>query len=494
MLLIVLTSLSIFGSHLLMAQTAKAKKEGKVHLAMPAYEKYIDEKTDAHLKEFIELVSIPSISSMPSHKADVQKTAEWIVRKLQTIGMTTAQTIATEGNPVVFGSWDKAPGKPTVLIYAHYDIQPVKDAEWDIPPFAPKLVDGKIMGRGASDDKSGVMIPIWAIETLLSKDGKLPVNVKLIFEGEEEMGSIHFNQFLTANKELLKADFALNADGGQENDNDPSIVMSLRGATTMEFTAKTADLDGHSGEYGGKTPNAVVALSQIIASLFNKEGNVAVEGFYDKVIPLTAAEKIKLKKVPYNPTKDMKYLGTTAEVGDTNYLPLERTWYRPTLEITGMQGGYTAAEGSSNIIPGKAFARITCRLVENQNGAEINELIIKHIKKYCPVGVTLSFKPSGHFARPMKFPSNTKAFTYVANALNYYYGKQPLETATGGSVGALTNIREQLGLYAYSLGFQQPDEKWHGANEFLRVSSIRKGQLIYCYYLAQLAEEENNKK
>ncbi|MEI6266220.1 MAG: M20/M25/M40 family metallo-hydrolase [Sphingobacteriia bacterium] len=470
----------------------KTSNDASNKVSLLAYEKYFEENKDQHLKEFIDLVSIPSISSMPSHKADVKKAAEWIVNKLKSIGITTAMEIPTAGNPIVFGSWDKAPGKPTVLIYAHYDIQPVKDAEWDNPPFTPKVVDGKIMGRGASDDKSGVMIPIWAVEALLKKDGKLPVNVKFMFEGEEEIGSTHFHDFLVKNKELLKADFALNADGGQASDTDPSIVMSLRGAVTMEFSVKTANIDGHSGEYGGKTPNSAVILSQIISSFYTKEGNVAVAGFYDKVIPLTPAEKAKLKQVPYNPKKDMQFLGTTAEVGDPKYLPLERIWYRPTLEITGIQGGYTAAEGSSNIVPSNAFARITCRLVNNQTGAEIIELIKKHIAKNTPAGASISYKPSnGAFARPMKFPSDTKAFKYVSNALVNYYGKEPIQNATGGSVGALVEIKEQLGIYAYSLGFQQPDEKWHGANEFLRVSSISKGQTIYCYYLKQLAENES---
>ncbi len=462
---------------------------------MREYEKYFEENKEQHLKEFIDLVSIPSISSIPSKKADVKKAAEWIVKKLQSIGMISAMEIPTAGNPIVFGSWDKAPGKPTVLIYAHYDIQPVKDAEWDIPPFAPKVVDGKIMGRGASDDKSGVMIPIWAVEAMLKKDGTLPVNVKFMFEGEEEIGSTHFHDFLVKNKELLKADFALNADGGQASDTDPSIVMSLRGAVTMEFSVKTANIDGHSGEYGGKTPNSAVILSQIISSLYTKEGNVAVAGFYDKVIPLTAAEKNKLKQVPYNSAKDMQFLGTTAEVGDPKYLPLERIWYRPTLEITGIQGGYTDAEGSSNIVPSNAFARITCRLVNNQTGPEVIDLIKKHIAKNTPAGASINYKPSnGGFARPMKFPSDTKAFKYVSDALVNYYGKEPIQNATGGSVGALVEIKEQLGLYAYSLGFQQPDEKWHGANEFLRVSSIRKGQMIYCYYLQQLAVNESGIK
>ncbi len=471
------------------AKPAKSKKsQGGAGIAL--YEKYIDDNEDTHVKEFLDLVAIPSISSIPSHKADVEKAAAWIVNKLKAIGMTTAEQLPTAGNPVVYGSWDKAPGKPTVLIYAHYDVQPVKDAEWVNAPFSPVVKEGKIFGRGASDDKSGVMISIWAVEAMLNKDGKLPVNVKFLFEGEEEIGSPNFRNFLTKNKELLRTDFAVTADDAQYNDSIPEINLSSRGAVIMEFSVKTANTDAHSGQFGGKTPNAVVAMSKIIASMFDEKGNVAVEGFYDKVLPVTEQQKEMIKKIPYNPADDMKLLGTTAEVGDPAYSVLERVWFRPTLEIIGMQGGYTAAEGHSNIIPGNAMARITCRLVNNQNGNEINELIVKHINKNLPVGATVSYKISPSYASAMSAPSDTKAFGYVAGALANVYGRQPFLLGSGGTGGAMLSFKEVLGVYAYSMGFLQADEKWHAANEFFRVSSFRKGQLVYCNYLQQLADGE----
>jgi acetylornithine deacetylase/succinyl-diaminopimelate desuccinylase-like protein len=488
--LIFIVLINIF-SFPLLAQKPKARIE-PVKTVQPSYEKYIDDNNDAHLREFIELVSIPSISSIPANKPDVAKAADWIVNKLKSIGISTAQVIQTGGQPAVFGSWDKAPGKPTVLIYAHYDVQPVKESEWVIPPFAPVIKDGKIFGRGASDDKSGVMISIWAVEAMLKTDGKLPVNVKFVFEGEEESGSPNFRSFTEANKELLKADFAVNADGGQYDENTPEILMSLRGTATMEFNIKTADSDGHSGQFGGKTPNSAVIMSQIISSFFTKEGNVAVEGFYDKAIPATAQEKEMMKKVPYNKADDMKILGTTAEAGDTTFSSLERIWYRPTLEIIGMQSGYTAAEGHSNIIPGNAMARITCRLVNNQNPSEIQDLIVKHINKNLPAGATATYKftRGKGGASPMKFPADTKEYKYVADVLQKIYGKQPLQMGTGGSIGSLLSIKEILGIYTYSLGMELSDEKWHSANEFFRLSSIRKGQLIYCNYFQHLADEE----
>ena len=470
---------------------AKSSTKTKANSSLASYEKYIDEQMNAHQKELIELVSIPSISSIPSYKPDAVRTATWIVNKLKAIGITTAQLIPTEGNPIVYGSWDKAPGKPTVIIYGHYDVQPVKESEWENPPFAPIVKDGKIFGRGASDDKGGIMITIWAMETMLHNDGKLPVNVKFMFEGNEEVGSPYFKSFLEKNKELLKADFALNADDGQFNDDTPAITLSLRGAVTLEFSIKTANTDAHSGEFGGKTPNSAVILSQIISSFYDKAGNVAVAGFYDKVIPISEQQKEMIKKIPYDPATDMKILGTTAETGDNSYSPLERVWYRPTLEIVGMQSGYTAAEGHSNIIPGNAMARITCRLVKNQNGKEIIDLIVEHINKNCPKGATVTYKYSNGYASPFTLPADTKEYRYISDVLTEIYGKQPYQLASGGSVGAMLSVKEVLGLYAYPLGFELSDEKWHAANEFFRVSSIRKGQLIYCLYLQHLAEEES---
>lgn len=485
---VLIAAICLFSFHL----QAQKKKVTTTQTPVAVYEKYMEANKESQLKEFVELISIPSISSIPTHKDDVAKAAGWIVNKMKSIGIPVAQVIPTEGQPIVFGSWDKAPGKPTVLIYAHYDVQPVKESEWIIPPFAPVIKDGKIFGRGASDDKSGVMISIWAIEAMLKTDGKLPVNVKFIFEGEEENGSPNFKKFIQENKELLKADFAVNADGGQYDENTPAILMSLRGTAVMEFSIKTASIDGHSGQFGGKTPNSAVIMSQLISSFFTKDGNVAVEGFYDKVIPATVSDREMMKKIPYSQATDMKILGTSVEVGDTSYSSLERVWFRPTLEIIGLQSGYTAPEGHSNIIPGSAMARITCRLVNNQNPGEIQELIIKHINKNLPAGATVTFKLARGKggASPMKFPSDTKEYKYVADVLQKVYGTSPYQVGTGGSIGSLTSIKEILGIYCYSLGMELSDENWHASNEFFRLSSIRKGQLLYWNYLQHVASEE----
>lgn len=488
-ILLVLCSLLLLGTGNSTAQDPDpivvSGKIGDPSLEM--YQKYIDEHEEAHLKEFVDFLEIPSISS---DKAEVERAAAWLAAKLRSAGMDQVETISTEGNPVVFASWNKAPGKPTVLIYGHYDVQPVNASEWKNPPFAPAIADGKIVARGASDDKSGVMIPVWAAEAMLKTDGQLPVNIKFIFDGEEEMGSPSFRSFLDQHKELLKADFALNADGDQYSEDTPAMLMSLRGGAALEFTVKTADTDGHSGQFGGKTPNAAVAMSQIIASFFTEEGNVAVEGFYDKVPAVTPEEREMIKKIPYDKATDMKILGTTAEVGDTTYLPLERVWYRPTLEITGISAGSNA-----NIIPGSAKARIMCRLVGEQTAPEITRLIIAHIDKHCPPGatVTYSYNKHGGSGKGMKFSADTQAYHYVAEVLEKFYGKAPLQIGIGGSIPPLKYIQEALGLYPYSLGFQLAEDRAHASDESFAISRIRKGQLIYCAYFQNLAIKEGIK-
>lgn len=484
--LFLIAGCSLFFSSALQAQKKK--------IAPATYEKYIDDNAAAHLKEFQELVAIPSISSIPARANDVTRAAQWIQQKMKAIGLTTAEIIPTGTHPAVFGAWANAPGKPTVLIYAHYDVQPVKESEWLHPPFAAQVENGKIHGRGASDDKSGVMNSLWAAEALLKTTGRLPVNLKFIFEGEEELGSPHFKTLLEQNKALLKADYLLNADDGQYDEQTPAMTLSLRGAVPLEFSIKTADVDGHSGEFGGKTPNAAMIMAEILHSFHDEKGNVAVEGFYDKVIPISDEQKAMIKKIPYDPADDMKILGTTAETGDTSYSPLERIWYRPTLEIVGMESGYTAPDGHSNIIPGHAMARITCRLVNNQQGPEIIDLIKKHISRVCPPGATVSYKISGAYASSFQIPTNTKEYEYIATVLTGLYGKPPLQMATGGSVGAMLSFKEVLGLYAYPLGFQLKDEQWHASNEFFRLSSMHKGQLAFCRYLSLVGSETGKTK
>jgi acetylornithine deacetylase/succinyl-diaminopimelate desuccinylase-like protein len=449
-----------------------------------AYIAYIKDNLQKHVDEFLGFVKIASISSLPAHKQDVQRCADWLKEKLQTKGLLNVQVLSTGGHPVVFAEWNKAKNKPTVLIYGHYDVQPVQESAWASPPFEPKLDNGRIYGRGAADDKGSVAAAIWAIEAMLQKDGKLPVNVKLFFEGEEEIGSPHMQQFASEHKELLKADYAYSADAFQKNDVQPEMIMSVRGGSTLEFTLKTANRDLHSGVYGGKLINAAQALSQIIESLHDADGKVTVKGFYDKVEPMTAAEKAMAAHAPDNEQKELLDNGALLFKGEKGYTSTERVWYRPTLDITGIWSGYTAEEGFLNIVPGSAHCRLMCRLVAKQESNAIIELIKKHINEHIPEGVTITWKDLGGFSNEAaRFSSNTPAFKAAYRVLTKLYGREPLLMGTGGSNAAIGVMQRELGLSAYSFGFLQEDENYHSHNEFMRVSDLEKGQYAFCMLL-----------
>ncbi|HVM88438.1 MAG TPA: dipeptidase [Puia sp.] len=449
-----------------------------------AYKKTIDDNLQKNVQEFIEFVSIPSLSSLAAHKNDMQHCAEWLRNKLQAKGLLNAQVLATDGHPVVFAEWNQAKGKPTVLIYGHYDVQPVQESMWTSAPFIPKEENGRIYGRGASDDKGGVAVAIWAIETMLQTDGRLPVNVKLFFEGEEEIGSPHLGKFVTEHKDLLKADYAYSVDAFQKSDTEPEMVMSVRGGCTMEFSIKTANRDLHSGVFGGKLPNAAQILAQLISTFHSPDGKVAVEGFYDKVIPMTAEERAMAANAPYDEQKEMQEYGASVYSGEKGYSSIERVWYRPTLEITGIWSGYTAEDGFLNIVPASAHCRLMCRLVSNQQSEVILELIKKHIAAHLPEGVTLTYKDLGGGAiDAAKFPSNTLSFKAAYTVLTRLYGKEPLLMGTGGSNAALAIMMKQLNLPMYSFGFLQEDENYHSHNEFMRISDLKKGQYAFCMLL-----------
>jgi len=452
-------------------------------------EKYIQDNEQRHIQELIDFVAIPSISSLPAHKDDVARAAEWLKTKLLAVGMTTAEVMPTDGHPVVYAEWNGAKGKPTVLIYGHYDVQPVDETQWTSPPFTPKLDNGRIYGRGASDDKGSVIIAVWAVEAMLKRDGKLPVNVKFLFEGEEEIGSTSLWKFAREHKDLLRADDAYCADAFQKGDEQAAMVMSTKGACTMEFSLKTANRDLHSGVFGGKLPNAATALAEIIASFHTADGKVAVPGFYDKVTPMTDEERKMAASYPYDEEKELKDNGATVYTGEKGYTSQERAWYRPTLEITGMWSGYTAAEGFLNIVPASAHCRLMCRLVADQDGNEILQLIKKHIESHTPTGVTVSYKPMVGFATPAaKFTSNSPAFKAAVTVLTQLYGKPPILMGTGGTNAALSVMKQELGLPAYSFGFVQEDENFHSHNEFMRVSDLQKGQRAFCMLLTYLGK------
>jgi acetylornithine deacetylase/succinyl-diaminopimelate desuccinylase-like protein len=468
-------------------QDKKKEKAGDT-TDISAYSPYIKSKLNQHIQEFREFVSIQSISSVASKSEDVRRCAEWLKVKLERKGLLNSQVLPTDGHPVVFAEWNKAKGKPTVLIYGHYDVQPVQEASWSSPPFTPREDSGRIYGRGAADDKGGIVAAVWAIEAMLQTDGKLPVNVKFLFEGEEEIGSPHLLKFVAEHKDLLKAEYAYSVDAFQKNDVQPEMTMSVRGGATMEFSIQTTNRDLHSGVFGGKLINAAQVMAQIVESLHDQDGKVAVQGFYDKVQPMTTEEKAMATGAIYNEQKELDENGATLFAGEKGYTSTERVWYRPTLDVTGIWSGYTAPDGFLNIVPGSAHCRLMCRLVAEQESEEIIALIKKHINARLPAGVKLTFKDLGGFSiGAARFASNTAPFKAAYRVLTKLYGKEPLLMGTGGSNAAIAIMQKQLGLSSYSFGFLQEDENYHSHNEFMRISDLEKGQYAFCMLLKYIA-------
>jgi acetylornithine deacetylase/succinyl-diaminopimelate desuccinylase-like protein len=343
---------------------------------------YLSKNREKHLTELKDFLAIPSISSLPEHKEEVQKAANWVASALQNIGMEKIKVYPTKGHPVVYGEWVKAVGKPTVLIYAHYDVQPVDPVHlWDSPPFEAEIRDEKLYARGASDDKGQAFMHIKALQAILETTGSLPINVKFLIEGEEEIGSPNLPLFVEENKELLSADVIVISDTSMMERGKPTIVYGLRGLCGVQIDVKGPKSDLHSGLYGGAIQNPIHALVEIVNSFHNKKGQITVEGFYDKVADLTTAEKAAYESLGITDQSFIEQLGVLEMFGEEGYTTLERTWVRPTLEVNGIYGGFQG-EGIKTVLPSEAHAKITCRLVPNQDPDEIAALLQKHIQSH----------------------------------------------------------------------------------------------------------------
>jgi acetylornithine deacetylase/succinyl-diaminopimelate desuccinylase-like protein len=443
----------------------------------------ITEKVLAHLKsghdrilaELVEFAAIPSVSTDPAHTADMQAAAAWVARKLAAAGPVTVRTISTPGNPVVYGEWLGAPGKLTVLVYGHYDVQPPDPLEkWTTPPFSPTVRNGRLYARGVSDDKGPMLIPLKVAESFFAIEGALPVNVKFMFEGEEEIGSLHLEQFIEDHKELLAADFVLSADGAMWRINEPSLTVASRGLAGLELTLTAARKDLHSGRHGGGVANPLHALAQLVASLHDASGRVTVDGFYDRVVELSAAERTAIQALPFDEPAYLKQVGAPAVFGEAGYSTLERQWARPTLELNGMWGGYEGP-GQKTVIPTEAHAKITCRLVPDQDPGEINALVVKHLESHIPPGTTLSVRVSDHGARAAHISSDHFALKAADAALHATYGSHPLIVRMGGTVPISELFQRHMRLDTVFFSFSTADEDYHAPNEFFRIHRLHEG-------------------
>ncbi|MCL5257253.1 MAG: dipeptidase [Chloroflexi bacterium] len=453
---------------------------------MPGWESYLKEHRAEYVDQLMDFVRIPSISALSEHFVDVRRAAQWAADRLKAAGVNNARVIPTGEHALAYGEWLGAPGKPTFLLYGHLDVQPVDPLDlWTTPPFEPVIRDGRMYGRGASDDKSGVLLTIIAVEALLKTAGTLPVNVKFVLEGQEEVGSLGLADFVVANHDLLKCDAIINADGLQWSENQPALLVGLRGVCAADIGVLNASADLHSGLYGGAIANPLHALAELMASFHSPDGRIAVEGFYDDVVELSPEDKKRIDSIPFDESEYKARLGVDTLFGEPGYSTLERVGVRPTCEINGMWGGFQG-EGMKTVLPKEAHAKITCRLVPNQEPAKILDLLEAHVKKHKPQGVKVAFHPGANQARPYLVPTDQPINKVTRDVLVEVYGKEPFFAWEGGSVPICDVFLRELGAYSISFGFILPDEQFHAPDEFFRLSSFERGQVAFCKLLERL--------
>lgn len=438
-------------------------------------QEYLATNRNKGLSELEDFLRIPSISSQPDRAQDVRRAAEHLRDRYTAIGLEHAQLLTTAGHPVVYADWLHAPGKPTVLLYGHYDVQPVDPLElWESPPFEPARHDGLLKARGASDDKGQIALHWQALEALLKTTGRLPLNLKVIAEGEEEIGSIHFDEFVQQNRQQLESDFCLVSDTAVAAKGLPAITYALRGLLYFEIRVESANSDLHSGEYGGMVPNPIQALAEIITGLKDPSGAVLVPGFYEGVRPLTEEERRQFARIPFDEAAYRRSLGLEGLHGEPGFSPRERRWGRPTLDFNGVWGGYQGA-GTKTIIPAFAAAKFSCRLVPDQQATRVAERIREHVEAIRPRTVRVTLTELG-VGEPWITPVEHPLLQAAQRALRQTYGQEPVFTRSGGSIGAVDSISRHLKATCLLVGFVLPDCHAHAPNESLDLDSFELGR------------------
>ena len=443
---------------------------------------YLRTHRERFVAELVEFAAIPSVSTDSAYAEGMAAAANWVAGQLSNAGVHGVQILPTARHPVVYGEWLDEPGAPTLLVYGHYDVQPPDPLDaWQSPPFAPEIRDGRLYARGVSDDKGPMLIPLKVAEAFLATAGRLPVNVKFLFEGEEEIGSPSLEPFIAAHTELLAADYALSADGAMWRVDLPSITVASRGMAGLEFTVTGAAKDLHSGRHGGAVANALHAVAELVASLHHADGRVAVAGFYADVVDLTAAERADLAALPFDDTGYLAQTGASATFGEAGYTTLERMWARPTLEINGLWGGYQG-EGSKTVIPHAAHAKITCRLVPDQNPADITAKVARHLETHTPPGVRLAIRHDRHDALPYRLPADHAGLQIASQVLAELYGTAPVQVRMGGTLPVSELFQRLLGIYTVFFSFSTADEDFHAPNEFFRLQRLEEGLVAWAKF------------
>ena len=443
---------------------------------MATPEEFLEQTREQGLKELEDFLRIPSISSDPDRADDVRRAAGYLAEQYERIGLQNADVIETAGHPVVYADWLKAPGKPTVVLYGHYDVQPVDPLDlWTSPPFEPIRQDGMLLGRGSSDDKGQIALHWQAIDAWLNTAGELPLNLKVIAEGEEEIGSPHFEEFVNANADRLRADYCVVSDTAMVAKGFPAITYALRGLVYFELRVEAATVDMHSGLMGGIAPNPAQALAEILVRLKDPAGHILVPGLYDGVRPLIEAERRQFARVPFDEADVRKTYGLESLHGEAGFTPTERNWARPTLDVNGIWGGYQGP-GAKTIIPAWAAAKISCRLVPDQDPRAVAQALREYIETVSPKTVRVSLTELSGRAEPWITPVDHPLIQAGRRALMRVYGKDPALIRSGGSIGAVDVMARRLSPSCLLVGFVLPDCFAHAPNERLDLESFYLGR------------------
>lgn len=449
---------------------------------------HLDANHEHTIAQLVEFASIASVSTDPAHAPDISAAAQWVASALTVAGPLSVRIMQTPGNPVVYAEWLGAPGKQTVLVYGHYDVQPPDPLEkWTTPPFTPTVRDGRLYARGVSDDKGPVLIAIKAAEAFFASGSAPPVNLKFLIEGEEEIGSPSLDAFVAQHKELLKADLVISADGAMWRPTEPSLTVASRGLAGLEFTVTAAAKDLHSGRHGGSVANPLHAMAELAASLHHSDGRVAVEGFYDSVRELSAKERAAIATIAFDEDEYLRQVGAPPGYGEAGFTLLERQWTRPTLELNGMWGGYQGP-GQKTIIPCEAHAKITCRLVPDQDPDHIVRLITKHLASHVPRGTRVAITPAGHGTPAAHIPTDHSALAAASAALQAVYNVTPLVVRMGATVPIMELFKRHMGIDTVYFSFSTSDEDYHAPNEFFRIDRLREGSAAWAHLFTILAQ------
>ena len=452
---------------------------------MTSLDDYLKTNRDRFVDELKQLLRIPSVSADPARKSDVRQAATFVRDQLSNAGLQT-ELVETPGHPIVYGQWLSAKDAPTVLIYGHYDVQPPDPLnEWTTPPFEPTVRGDHLFARGATDDKGQMFTHVKALEAWFKTSGKLPVNVHVVIEGEEEVGSENLDNFLKERREQLASDVAVISDTSQYGPGKPAITYGLRGITACEITVRGPRQDLHSGVFGGSVRNPVNAICRLIGELHDSSGRIQVPGFYDDVVPLTDMERSSFAALPFDEAAFKKELGVTATAGEPGYSTLERRWARPTCDVNGIKGGYQGV-GPKTIVPAVASAKITCRLVPRQDPQKIAAALERFLRERCPEGVQLEFE-TWHGCPAFVFDASSPFLEAAKSAITAAFGVAPVLIREGGSIPVVATFREVLGLDTLLLGWGQNTDNLHGPNEHFSLTDFHRGTRASAHLLEEIA-------